>query len=339
MTKPTIRVGQEWEKAHSDGWNSPPTRIRVLEVGTNRHEVATVTEDGRLVRKRSLVASAFSNTPSGYMLMKDAPPEAKAEEASDPPEYDGTGMREAWCAKPEAKGEDIAAFLDKVRAENVAHVAEKWARENGELNPVPGFAMPPPSVQAAIRSHHEPVVLTPVSLDRETWGETKARVAAPEAKASDPDGVHAEHCTMDACKYGDPKCPMAPTMARTVPCRQCGGTGGRHSAACDLYCHVATPPAAPSPLEVVRHALHHMKHWSDHAGDVRKAEEGERALATLEESIRAEEREACAKVAVDIADSWRAAYPEAEDAATKEVVEWAERACMDVAHSIRARKG
>lgn len=74
-TKPEIRVGQEWRKEHSDGIASGPTVIRVLEVTCRgKHlRVGTVTEDGRVIRKRDLLGSALTNTPSGYMLVKDAP--------------------------------------------------------------------------------------------------------------------------------------------------------------------------------------------------------------------------------------------------------------------------
>lgn len=71
--KPEIRVGQEWEKAHNDGPSSRPTRVRVLGVTCRgKHlRVGTVTPDGRVIRERDLLGSALTNTPGGYMLVKD----------------------------------------------------------------------------------------------------------------------------------------------------------------------------------------------------------------------------------------------------------------------------
>jgi len=77
--KPKIRAGQEWEKREREP--SPRvTRIRVLEAPfANRVKVGTMRPDGTTCRHRELLVSALSNTPSGYMLVKDAPPEAKVE--------------------------------------------------------------------------------------------------------------------------------------------------------------------------------------------------------------------------------------------------------------------
>lgn len=176
---------------------------------------------------------------------------------------------------------------------------------------------------------------------------------------------------LPACTGTD--APEATRIHTTAPCRKCGECGGRHSAACDMYAPEATlrrrcvkcaepfdGPAretlllcqrcsagqakeqrtrnvqpTPSPLDVVRKALESLGGWS--LGASERSRTALSALATLEESIRAEEREACAKVAQEVADSWRDAIPHATDAAMRETATWAERACMDVAHSIRSR--
>lgn len=145
--KPTIRVGQEWSKAHNDGPSSPPTRIRVMDV---RHlgqhlTVATVTPDGRLIRKRDLLGAALTNTPSGYMLAKDAPPEAKAGEPHKcdnclgihpescmfrAPDTMATALRQMEAAEPtpsapsplEVVRVDVEAWLERLEAERPASI-------------------------------------------------------------------------------------------------------------------------------------------------------------------------------------------------------------------------
>lgn len=99
---------------------------------------------------------------------------------------------------------------------------------------------------------------------------------APPESNSDP---HAEHCAMDACKYGDPKCTMLP---RPPPVHQLDAMAERLG---------ATPPAALSPLEVVRDFVK-AKSEGLEMRDVSAA------LATLEESIRADERLRCIADAV-----------------------------------------
>lgn len=78
---PEIKVGQEWQKDEPNIQRK--TRIRVLDVMCRgKHlRVGTVTPDGRVIRERDLLGSALSNTPRGYLLVKDvdATPEAKAQ--------------------------------------------------------------------------------------------------------------------------------------------------------------------------------------------------------------------------------------------------------------------
>jgi hypothetical protein len=66
--KPKVEVGQEWEKT---GPERTVTRIRILEApGGSRVQVGTVADKGRVIRKRSLLVSALTNTPKGWRLVK-----------------------------------------------------------------------------------------------------------------------------------------------------------------------------------------------------------------------------------------------------------------------------
>jgi len=148
MTKPKIRPGQEWEKAHNDGPSSKPTRIRVLEVNGSMRQylvVGTVTPDGRVIRRRPLLAYALSNTPSGYVLVKDAPPEAKADGcetcggvlAHTPACAVGRERFEARTSHPgvwEATQTFVPSPLDVVRAQVLAWMtdAEGNSREEAD---------------------------------------------------------------------------------------------------------------------------------------------------------------------------------------------------------------
>lgn len=73
MKKQTLAVGQEWEKQDNNRMGS--TRVRILSSpGTRtRVKVGTVTADGRVIRQRPMLVSAFNGTPSGYQLVKTAP--------------------------------------------------------------------------------------------------------------------------------------------------------------------------------------------------------------------------------------------------------------------------
>lgn len=109
----------------------------------------------------------------------------------------------------------------------------------------------------------------------------------PEAKAerNDPpeyDGTGARELW---CSNATPKTKAAINTACVPACDDSGHSFGCASPA------IAMP--APSPLEVVRNLLN--QYVPAHS-----LERGRRALATLEESIRADEREKCARV-VDLA--------------------------------------
>jgi hypothetical protein len=67
---PKVEVGQEWEKTLP--W-SIVTRILILEAPRgSRVQVGTVANDGRVIRKRSLLVSALTNTPKGWRLVKES---------------------------------------------------------------------------------------------------------------------------------------------------------------------------------------------------------------------------------------------------------------------------
>lgn len=85
----------------------------------------------------------------------------------------------------------------------------------------------------------------------------------PPCTGKDVD-VHAEHCTMDACKYGDHECSMRPRLK-----------------------------PAPSPLEVVLNKMPHALDCSWLGARKCTCHSGS-AVATLEESIRRDERTKCA---------------------------------------------
>ncbi len=94
--------------------------------------------------------------------------------------------------------------------------------------------------------------------------------------------------------------------------------------------YVSSPtPATPSPLEVVAAALNWMKHETDTETGRRMSERALAALATLEESIRVEEREECAKAADSVASSYDGSPHESGE----------HYAAARVAEEIRARKG
>lgn len=72
MYKPKVEKGQEWEKW--DEHDKIRTRVRVMsEPYAGRVAVSTVGKGGRLVRYRTILLQAFSNTPSGYVLKQRAP--------------------------------------------------------------------------------------------------------------------------------------------------------------------------------------------------------------------------------------------------------------------------
>ena len=73
--KPAIKVGQEWERA-GDGRGRIALRIRIVSgphCGRVDVETLIALAPARWGRKRSLLASAFSNTHKGYRLTKDVP--------------------------------------------------------------------------------------------------------------------------------------------------------------------------------------------------------------------------------------------------------------------------
>ena len=103
---------------------------------------------------------------------------------------------------------------------------------------------------------------------------------------------HPERRQLPPCTGTD--APEATATHPTAPCRHCGGCSGRHSAACALY---VQPETTPSPLEVVRKALETFARMGGTVWEAERkmASDSLSALATLEASIRADEREACAK--------------------------------------------
>lgn len=85
--KPQPQVGQEWVKRvrHVVRGRSgkfvkfTTTRIRIVDwrrsgnAPWNRGEVESLMPSGEWGRRRSILLSALSNTPSGYNLVKEAP--------------------------------------------------------------------------------------------------------------------------------------------------------------------------------------------------------------------------------------------------------------------------
>lgn len=124
------KVGQEWRKEHSDGFSSGPTLIRILELPTERRAVvATVTKDGRLIRRRPILRSALNGQSSGYMLVKDG---ADASAVEHIPSGAGDGLCSWRCpcnAVPAPKPRVVEASLgmeEALDAEEKAKPAPLW---------------------------------------------------------------------------------------------------------------------------------------------------------------------------------------------------------------------
>jgi hypothetical protein len=82
VSKPTIKTGQEWEKAGNDRGRLA-VRLRVVTdpdgAANPSVQVESKIEHSQFYevvkwgRRRRLMCSALSNTPKGYRLMKEAP--------------------------------------------------------------------------------------------------------------------------------------------------------------------------------------------------------------------------------------------------------------------------